>query len=123
MSSGVVIFSGGMDSTALLYSVASLYKEVHALSFNYGQRHRKELDCAADIALDLGVKHDIIDLTNITCFLKGSSLTDDIEVPEGNYAEDSMKLTVVPNRNMMMLSIATAVAVAEGADAVYTGVH
>lgn len=119
----IAIVSGGMDSVTLAYFLKNEGFDLHLLSFNYGQRHKKELTYAAQCAQDLGAKHDIIDLSTITPFLKGSSLTDDIAVPEGHYAEDSMKITVVPNRNAIMLAVAYAVAVAEGASAVATGVH
>lgn len=130
MDSAVAIYSGGMDSTALAYMLQELYGELYLISFDYGQRHRKELTCAKAIAEGLTdketgayVQHDVVNLKAVTQFLKGSSLTDDVEVPEGHYGEDNMRLTVVPNRNMMMLSVATAIAVARGSVAVYTGVH
>lgn len=142
MGKAVVIISGGMDSTTLLYDVlagVSASKdfadaegsakqnemtEVHALSFDYGQRHVKELDSAVATTAVLGVPHQIVDMKAIGHqLLKGSSLTDDIDVPEGHYEEESMKLTVVPNRNMIMLSLAIGYAVSIKADAVYYGAH
>jgi 7-cyano-7-deazaguanine synthase len=96
------------------------------LSFNYGQRHGgRELQLAIQTANKLGIQHDILSLQNLTHLLgqSGSSLVSANEVPEGHYAADNMKSTVVPNRNMIMLSIASGVAIAEGAEAVYTGVH
>lgn len=106
IKSCVLIYSGGLDSTALLYSLIKMKAEVVALSFNYGQRHVKELAGAAVIARKAGVKHHVIDLSPLGMILQ-SNLTDNSkEVPEGHYAEESMKATVVPNRNMIMLSIA-----------------
>lgn len=126
MSKAVVILSGGLDSTTLLYDVRQKH-EVIAVSFNYGQRHKKELEYAAATCKKLGIEHKIIDLwsSGFTEALaaSNSSLVTDTDVPEGHYAEENMKQTVVPNRNMVMLSIAVSVAVAEGAVFVFTGVH
>lgn len=125
----VTILSGGMDSATLAYAVSSLYEDTpvkqHFLSFNYGQRHVKELEYAKKIAEKLNCKHDIIDLASVTKLLTGSALTDSANVvmPEGFYAEENMRLTVVPNRNAMMLSVAWAVGIAEKADFVYFGAH
>lgn len=104
----VVCFSGGLDSTVLLYYLK--YRRNHvvrALSVDYGQRHRKELDAARDITGLLEVPHFVADLSGLRPILSGSSQTDDaVPVPEGHYAEESMKATVVPNRNMLLLSVA-----------------
>lgn len=119
----VVIYSGGMDSFTVLNRALEQGHEVSALSFNYGQRHVRELDVAAKVCEALNVPHKIVDITAINTLLGGSSLTDDIEIPEGHYEESSMKSTVVPNRNMILLSLAIGYAVSEGASAVYYGAH
>jgi 7-cyano-7-deazaguanine synthase len=121
----VVVFSGGLDSTTLAYYVRSQGYDLHLVSFDYGQRHSKELVYAAKTALVLDARHDIVDLSSITPLLAagGSSLVSGTDVPEGHYAADNMKATVVPNRNMIMLSIAGGIAVAENAEMVATGVH
>jgi 7-cyano-7-deazaguanine synthase len=119
----VVIYSGGMDSFTLLHQVINEGKRVYALSFNYGQKHSKELHYAQKVSDELGIPHKIVDITAINQLLLGSSLTDDIEIPEGHYEEESMKSTVVPNRNMIMLSLAVGYAVSIGATAVYFGAH
>lgn len=104
----VIVYSGGLDSTVLLYHLRVAGHELHALSIDYGQRHRCELDRAAAICLELGIRHQTADLSAIQPLLAGSSLTSpEIEVAEGHYTEESMKSTVVPNRNMIFLSIAT----------------
>jgi 7-cyano-7-deazaguanine synthase len=127
MMKGIVILSGGLDSTTLLYKLVHEGHDVLALSFDYGQRHKKELDAAATVSRMLNVTHNVVKLNDWADILKssGSSLTNPvIEVPEGHYAEDNMKQTVVPNRNMVMLSIATSTAIASGYDEfVATAVH
>jgi 7-cyano-7-deazaguanine synthase len=120
----VAIVSGGMDSTTLAYSfVKDFGYSLHMVSFNYGQRHKKELDFAAITAKKLKAKHSIIDLSSVGKLLKGSALTDDIAVPEGHYAEENMAVTVVPNRNAIMLSIAWGIAISDGARVVGTAIH
>lgn len=120
----VLIVSGGMDSVTLAHKYHAEGFELVLLSFDYGQRHKKELDLAKACADRLGGVHHVVDLSNITKLLPGSSLTDAaVEVPEGHYAAESMKATVVPNRNAIMLSIAWAHAVAIGADVVAFGAH
>jgi 7-cyano-7-deazaguanine synthase len=123
MGKTIAIVSGGMDSVTLSYLLKSEGRELHLLSFDYGQRHAKELASATACANALGCKHDVIDLRSIGEMLGGSSLTDDIPVPDGRYDEQSMRITVVPNRNAIMLAIAYGVAVAERADSVAIGVH
>lgn len=124
MSKAVVITSGGLDSTVLCYDAAQRFDELDLLSFDYGQRHRKELQYAKKTAEALGASWRKVDLRSVTSLLSGSALTDQsVSVPEGNYAAPSMAQTVVPNRNMIMLSVAIGAAVAGGADAVVAGMH
>lgn len=120
----VVICSGGMDSVTLLYHLASIDHEVVALSVNYGQKHLRELEFAKMHADKLGVDFQLADLTGITHLLQGSALTDSsIAVPDGHYEDETMKATVVPNRNMIMLSVAIGYAISIKADAVAYGAH
>jgi len=137
----VAIVSGGLDSTVLVYDMLDKGFTPHMLSFNYGQRHKKELDFAKRTAARLGLRHDIVDLSGLTKLISNSALTSqtgltvhgknfeggefrqNIEVPDGHYAEDNMKATVVPNRNMIMLSIAAGVAVNNSYKVIATGVH
>lgn len=119
----VVIYSGGMDSYTLLHLARERGYRVHALSFNYGQRHVRELDCARSVCEVHGIPHKVIDIRAMSEVMAGSSLTSDLDVPEGHYEEDSMKATVVPNRNMILLSLATGYAVTVGAGAVWYGAH
>ncbi len=118
MPKAIAIVSGGLDSITLAYLLHTEGYELHLLSFDYGQRHRKELAYAERCARRLSAAFDIVDLSSIGRFLKGSALTDTIPVPDGHYAAPSMAITVVPNRNAMMLSVAYAVAVAEQAQVV-----
>jgi len=119
----IVVCSGGMDSVVLAHKIAAENTLLELVSFDYGQRHKKELAFAAECARRLDVQHKIIDITAIGAELSGSALTDDIGVPDGHYAEETMKITIVPNRNAIMLTIAYGVAAARRADAVATAVH
>lgn len=122
----LVVSSGGMDSTVLIYDMIDQGTEVSTISFDYGQRHKKELDFAAATATKLNLRHHVVDLSGLTSILaeSGSALVaEETSVPEGHYAEDNMRKTVVPNRNMMMLSIAGAIAVSTGCEFIATGVH
>jgi 7-cyano-7-deazaguanine synthase len=123
----VVVVSGGLDSVTALHYVHHNYPkhDLHVVSFNYGQRHSKELEFAKYHADLLDATHEVIDISGITRLLgmSGSSLVSDTEVPDGHYAEESMKATVVPNRNMIMASIAAGYAVAISAEMLVLGVH
>jgi len=119
----VVIYSGGMDSFTLLHLARARGFNVHALSFNYGQRHVRELEVARLVCENAHIPHKVIDIRAMSEVMAGSSLTSDLQVPEGHYQEDSMKSTVVPNRNMILLSLATGYAVTVGAHAVWYGAH
>lgn len=119
----VLLLSGGMDSTTLLYYLKNKGDEVYCLSFHYGQRHSKELECASKITELTNTPHKIIDISSINELLQGSSLTSEIDVPHGHYEEESMKSTVVPNRNMILLSLAIGYAVSIKADNVAYAAH
>ncbi|MBC9245732.1 7-cyano-7-deazaguanine synthase QueC [Paracoccus sp. 11-3] len=118
-----IVCSGGLDSVSLAHVLAVENNLSRIISFDYGQRHRKELGFAAQAARRLNVPFHLIDMRPIGAALTGSALTDDIDVPDGHYAEDTMRITVVPNRNAIMLTIAFGVAAAQGDDAVATAVH
>jgi 7-cyano-7-deazaguanine synthase len=113
-----------MDSATLLYHFLDIGKDVHALGINYGQRHIKELIAASEITHKLGVPYEIIDLRSIAKLVNISSLTNqNIPIPEGHYEENSMKITVVPNRNMVLLSIAAAWAINLKAEGIGYAAH
>ena len=123
MNKAVIILSGGLDSTTLLYDLYAQGKDVHAISFDYGQRHTKEIEMAKKTCEKLGVEHTVVDLSELGGILANNALTGEIEMPEGHYADESMKLTVVPNRNMIMLSVAIGYAINIGSNHVYYGAH
>ncbi len=120
----VLIYSGGLDSTVLLYELLATEDTVLALSVDYGQRHRVEIEHARRTAESLRVEWQLADLSGIAHLLAGSSLTRaEIAVPHGHYAEDTMKQTVVPNRNMIMLAVAAGWAIGRQADRVAYAAH
>ena len=97
---------------------------MYAISVNYGQRHQCELSHAEEICRQINVPHTVADLSKIQSLIAGSSLTSpEIEVAEGHYTEASMKSTIVPNRNMILLSIATGYALSTGAEMVAYAAH
>ncbi|MDI5933360.1 7-cyano-7-deazaguanine synthase QueC [Halomonas kalidii] len=120
----VVIYSGGMDSFTVLHRALREGLDVHALSFDYGQRHARELEVAARVCRRLGVPHQVVDIRAIHGLIDDSALTDPSrEMPEGDYGQDNLSATVVPNRNMILLSLAIAKAVNIGAGRVDYGAH
>jgi len=129
MNQVVVPISGGMDSTVLLHWACTQYDVVHALSFDYAQRHRRELVYAQDQALICAnkkiakVTHKTIDISFIRDIAPTSSLTNNnIVTPDVRIIRgEAQPKSYVPNRNMMMLSIATAYAEAQGARTVWHG--
>lgn len=120
----VAIYSGGLDSTTMLHQLLAEGDEVLALTIDYGQRHRREIEAAKATAARLGLEWRLVDLSTLTPLLAGSSLTSpEIAVPHGHYAEESMKLTVVPNRNMLFLAVAAAWAISRKCQRVAYGAH
>ncbi len=120
----VVILSGGLDSTTLLYHLQDAGHEVKALSVDYGQRHSRELTAATAIARTAKVDHRIVDISGLSEILGENALTDrSIGVPHGEYQPSTIAVTTVPNRNMIMLSIAAGWAIALKYDSVAFGAH
>lgn len=120
----VAVVSGGLDSAVLAHHLRADGWDLRLLSVDYGQRHAVELDHARKLAAALGARHDVVDLSSVAPLLAGSALTDPaVDVPEGHYTDDSMRATVVANRNAIFVDVAVGVAVAEGAGAVAIGVH
>jgi len=124
MKKAVVILSGGLDSTVLTYWLKKIKKyKLYALSFDYGQRHKKELEMAKKTCKKLGIPHKVIKL-NIGDILTKSALIDNKKkLPEEHYTYQNQKITVVPNRNMIMLSLAVAFAENLDIKEVYYAAH
>jgi 7-cyano-7-deazaguanine synthase len=106
----VMALSGGMDSTGLLMHLIANDYTVHALSYDYGQKHKLELERAkANIdylaSNDIYISHKIVDLRSAMSIFHSALTTEDYEVPEGHYEEVQMKQTVVPNRNAIFSSV------------------
>lgn len=120
----LALLSGGMDSTSLVGVLLARGETVDAVSINYGQRHDRELRSAKAVADHYGITHDVIDLSVLAASLE-SALTshDDIEVPDGHYTNLTMRATVVPNRNAIMLMVAAGIAASRGHEYVATAVH
>ncbi len=124
MPGSVLLFSGGLDSTVALYDLRSRKSDVVALSLFYGQRHSVELQSAQKIATRLNVELIQSDIGALqSLFGKNSQTNSTIDVPLGHYTEESMKQTVVPNRNMIFLSCAIALAVSRKFDEVVYAAH
>ncbi len=120
----VVLLSGGLDSSVLLYDLQRRGYDVLPLAVNYGQRHGVEIFAAADVASSAARALRVADLSALRPLLAGSSQTDDdVPVPDGHYTDPSMRATVVPNRNMLLLSVATAYAVSMEAKMVAYAAH
>lgn len=119
----VLILSGGVDSTTLLYKMLADGYEVHTLTFNYAQRHKKEIDCARNIADRLKIPHRIVDLSYLSGLLGSSALLGGRDVPSCHYTEEAAKQTVVPNRNMIMLAVAAGYCEANEIPEVFYAAH
>ena len=130
MKKAVLSLSGGMDSSTLLLHLLANDYEVTALGFDYGQKHRVELERATELieyinlvgdaqskadvpSVIPSIKHQIIRLEGLATLLKSSLVTGGKDVPEGHYEQDNMKETVVPNRNKIFSSIIQAAALSE----------
>ncbi|KIO35547.1 7-cyano-7-deazaguanine synthase QueC [Shewanella sp. cp20] len=122
MSKAVVVFSGGQDSTTCLIQALNQYDEVHAVTFDYGQRHSEEIATAAKLAKELKVaSHKILDVTVLN-ELAISALTRDAIPVSNELMDNGLPNTFVPGRNILFLTLAGIYAYQLGAEAVITGV-
>ena len=120
----IVLLSGGMDSVTALYQAAKDYNVLGTLSFNYGSKHNhKEIPFAKYHAEKLGVPHQTIEAKFIENLFDSALLKNEEEIPEGHYADEVMKKTVVPFRNGIMLAIACGYAESIGAQGVVIAAH
>ena len=120
----VVVVSGGMDSSTLLHYVKKMlrYDDIYALSFIYGQRHTKEIECAVWQCESVGVKeHKIVDLSFLKDMLSSALINENLDLPGRESIGDPQPVSYVPNRNMIMLSIAVGYAESLGIDTVHYG--
>lgn len=122
----VVVLSGGMDSSTALVVATKVHgaENLKSITFNYGSKHNiKENAAAAAIAAKLGVTNVLVSLPFVANHFKSDLLATGGDVPEGHYAEDNMKRTVVPYRNAIMLAIAAGYAASHGARELWLGNH
>ena len=120
----MVVLSGGLDSSVLLGVEVANGRNPRAVTIDYGQRHAREIAAARAVAAHYGVPHVVVDLRGLATALPGSSQTDaSVPVPEGHYEDATMRATVVPNRNMILLAVAAGHALAHGCDTVAYAAH
>ncbi|MBE1442860.1 7-cyano-7-deazaguanine synthase QueC [Paenibacillus sp. OAS669] len=115
----VVVFSGGQDSTTCLFWALKRYDEVETVTFNYGQRHKLELEVAAGIAEELGVKHHVLDMSLLGQLAPNALTRSDIAI---EHEEGALPTTFVDGRNMIFLTFAAILAKQVGANHIITGV-
>ncbi|TQR16503.1 7-cyano-7-deazaguanine synthase QueC [Psychrobacillus soli] len=116
----IIVFSGGQDSTTCLFWAKERFREIEAVTFDYGQRHRLEIECAKAITEELGIKHHILDMSLLNQLAPNALTRDDIEVEDGE--EGGLPSTFVPGRNLLFLSFAGVLASQVGAKHIVTGV-
>lgn len=123
MKRAVVVFSGGQDSTTCLIQALQQYDEVHCVTFDYGQRHRAEIDIAQQLSQQLGaVAHKVLDVTMLNELAVSSLTRDSIPVPAYDPSASGLPSTFVPGRNILFLTLAAIYAYQVEAEAVITGV-
>ncbi|ROV58528.1 7-cyano-7-deazaguanine synthase QueC [Vibrio ponticus] len=122
MNKAVVVFSGGQDSTTCLVQALKQYDEVHAITFDYGQRHKLEIEVASQLVKDLGVAaHKVMDVTLLNELAISSLTRDDIAVSH-ELQDNGLPNSFVPGRNILFLTLAGIYAYQVGAQTIITGV-
>jgi len=122
----VVVFSGGIDSTTLLFKLKNEGHEIYTITFSYGQKHSRELESAKKIASILKFDHKIVDISSLQSLLDSALTNPNIAIPKvpvGAQFYETLKTTVVPNRNAIFLSIAAGYAQSIGANNVFYAAH
>ncbi|KHN90881.1 7-cyano-7-deazaguanine synthase QueC [Pectobacterium actinidiae] len=123
MKRAVVVFSGGQDSTTCLIQALQDYDDVHCITFDYGQRHRAEIDVARELSQRLGATaHKVLDVGLLNELATSSLTRDNIPVPDYDANSQGIPNTFVPGRNILFLTLASIYAYQVGAEAVITGV-
>lgn len=115
----VVVFSGGQDSTTCLFWAKQQFAEVEVVTFDYGQRHKLEIECAAEIARDLGVQQTVLDMSLLNQLAPNALTRTDVEI---THEEGELPSTFVDGRNLLFLSFAAIMAKQKGARHLVTGV-
>ncbi|WP_424766823.1 7-cyano-7-deazaguanine synthase QueC [Paenibacillus sp. sgz302251] len=115
----IVVFSGGQDSTTCLFWAMERFEEVEAVTFNYGQRHMQELECAASIAAELSIKHHILDMSLLGQLAPNALTRNDIAIEQ---KEGELPTTFVDGRNLLFLTFAAILGKQIGANHIVTGV-
>lgn len=119
-----LIYSGGSDSFTLLHDALNKGFDLDCITFDYGQKHLKEIEFAKSVCKELNIKQTFIKIGNSDEIFGSTSLVhEDNKIPYGSYKEESMKSTIVPNRNMIFLSYAIAYSIAHEIDEVWYGAH
>jgi len=119
--SALVIFSGGQDSTTCLYWALKKYDHVQAITFDYRQRHRTELECAQRICERLDIPQKVVNIDFLSTFHKNALTSDDVEMNlDGGL--NNLPSTFVPGRNALFFTIGAALAVSRGIDTLVSGV-
>ncbi|ACA86829.1 7-cyano-7-deazaguanine synthase QueC [Shewanella woodyi] len=122
VSKAVVVFSGGQDSTTCLIQALTQYDEVHGITFDYGQRHRQEIEVAETLGQQLGLKsHKTLDVSMLNELAISALTRDSIQV-SNELMDNGLPNTFVPGRNILFLTLAGIFAYQLGADTVITGV-
>lgn len=119
-NNAVVVFSGGQDSTTCLFWALERFDKVIAVTFDYGQRHKLEIECAKEIANELGVEHHVLDMALLNQLAPNSLTRDDIPVEAGEDGE--VPNSFVEGRNLLFFSFAAVLAKVKGCDHIVTGV-
>ncbi|RSD25403.1 7-cyano-7-deazaguanine synthase QueC [Mesobacillus subterraneus] len=116
----VVVFSGGQDSTTCLFWAMKEFSSVEAVTFDYNQRHRTEIDCARAITSELGIKHHVLDMSLLNQLAPNALTREEIAVEDGE--EGGLPSTFVPGRNLLFMSFAGVLASQVQAKHIVTGV-